>query len=242
MTYIVYGDFNCPYSYLASLRVDDLIRRGRTDVEWRAVEHEPRLPLTGLPSAAAKDEWDRELREIAGIARPGERVPDAPPPVVSNTGAAVAAYAEALTDGLADEARRAIFRAVWVEGRHVSSPYEIRRIIAELMYPRTPMDVHRYAPGLAMPVDAGRVASGTERRFGATVSTLGGALTLTGQLRIEQWRADWEGFTQVVPAVVRPDGGALPGLSGLSHLAELLDGPQPSKRRRAQDAPPVLAA
>ena len=33
MTYIVYGDFNCPYSHLASLRVDEFVRRGGTGVE-----------------------------------------------------------------------------------------------------------------------------------------------------------------------------------------------------------------
>ncbi|WP_396448360.1 DsbA family protein [Actinomadura sp.] len=228
MRYVVYGDFNCPYSYLASLRVDELVRRGAAEVEWRAVEHDPKLPLTGAPSGAAQDEWARELGEIADISRPGERVPDAPPALVSNTGSAVAAYAEALTDGMADEVRRAIFRAIWVEGRHVSSPYEIRRIVAELMYPRTPPDVHRYGPDLPMAIDTGRVALGTERRFGATVSVQGGPLTLAGQRRVEQWRAEWQSRTQVVPAVVSPDGELLPGLAGLARLAELLDGPPPA--------------
>ncbi|GAA1830142.1 DsbA family oxidoreductase [Actinomadura chokoriensis] len=228
MAYVVYGDYNCPYSYLASLRVDELVRRGGSGVEWRAVEHDPRLPLTGSPSGAAADEWARELRQIAGLARPGEAVPDAPPPVVSNTGAAVAAYAEALTDGLAHEVRRALFRAIWVEGRHVGSPYEIRRIVAELMYPRTLPDGHRYGPDLPMPIDAGRAAAGTERRFGATVSVLGGPLTVTGQRRVERWRAEWRALTPVVPAVVCPDGTVLPGLDGLARLADLLDGPLPA--------------
>ncbi|NVI90661.1 DsbA family protein [Actinomadura sp. BRA 177] len=227
MSYVVYGDFNCPYSYLASLRVDEVVRRGAGGIEWRAVEHDPRLAVTGTPSAVAKDEWARELGEIGDLARPGERVPDAPPPVVSNTGSAVAAYAEALTDGLGDEVRRAIFRAVWVEGRHVSSPYEVRRIVAEIMYPRASADVHRYGPDLAMAVDAGRVAAGTERRFGATVSVLGGPLTVMGQRRVERWRAEWRSSTQVVPAVVSPDGSVLPGLAGLARLAELLDGSPP---------------
>lgn len=230
MTYIVYGDFNCPYSYLASLRVDEFVRRGGAGIEWRAVEHDPRLPLTGTPSDAAQGEWARELGEIAGVSRPGESVPEAPPPVVSNTGAAVAAYAEALTDGLADEVRREIFRAIWVDGRHVSSPYEIRRIVADLMYPRTSALDHRYGPDLVMAVDAGRVASGTERRFGATVSVLGGPLTVTGQRRVERWRAEWQGLTPVVPAVVCPDGAVLPGISGLDRLAGLLPmaAPKPS--------------
>jgi len=40
MTAVVYGDFNCPYSYLASQRADLLSRAGALMVDWRAVEHD----------------------------------------------------------------------------------------------------------------------------------------------------------------------------------------------------------
>ena len=46
MNVIVYGDFNCPYSYLASQRADLLSRAGIV-VDWRAVEHDRGLPVTG---------------------------------------------------------------------------------------------------------------------------------------------------------------------------------------------------
>jgi 2-hydroxychromene-2-carboxylate isomerase len=44
---IVYGDFNSLYCYLASRRADRLVREGKADVEWCAVEYRPRLPVTG---------------------------------------------------------------------------------------------------------------------------------------------------------------------------------------------------
>lgn len=50
MRMIIYGDFNCPYSYLASQRIDTLARLGH-QVRWRAVEHDPRLPMTLYPRA-----------------------------------------------------------------------------------------------------------------------------------------------------------------------------------------------
>jgi hypothetical protein len=78
MTVIVYADFNCPYSCLASQRA----RRAEPD-------------------------GGRNGR----LALPAEHVPPATPPVISNTKAAVAAYAEAVTDGVAAELRRRLFRA-----------------------------------------------------------------------------------------------------------------------------------
>jgi 2-hydroxychromene-2-carboxylate isomerase len=49
---VIYGDFNCPYSYLASQRADLLCRSGHAAVDWRAVEHDPGLTVTGNLSDA----------------------------------------------------------------------------------------------------------------------------------------------------------------------------------------------
>ena len=54
---------------------------------------------------------------------------------MSNTKAAVAAYAEAVTDGIQDQLRHCLFHAIWAEGRHMSSAYEVRRLITHLMWP-----------------------------------------------------------------------------------------------------------
>lgn len=49
MELVVYGDFNCPYSCLASARADILVERGIAAVEWRAVEHDPSIPMPSEP-------------------------------------------------------------------------------------------------------------------------------------------------------------------------------------------------
>ena len=77
MTVIVYGDFNCPYSYLASQRADELNRTATEMVGWRAVEHDRGLALTGTPSDRDQAAWERELAEVARLALPGEHVPPA---------------------------------------------------------------------------------------------------------------------------------------------------------------------
>ena len=66
----------------------------------------PALPASGPTS---EPDGSRNGR----LALPGEHVPPATPsaPVISNTRAAMAAYAEAVIDGVAAELRRRLFRA-----------------------------------------------------------------------------------------------------------------------------------
>jgi len=55
----VYGSFNCPYSYLASLRAGRLTAAGAAGLKWRAVVHDPLCPRSGLPVTG-------ELAQIPG--------------------------------------------------------------------------------------------------------------------------------------------------------------------------------
>ena len=222
MKLIVYGDFNCPYSYLASQRANQLIRGGMAQADWRAVEHDRRLALTGTSSAAGRGTWERELAEVAALALPGEHAPAAPPPVVSNTRAAVAAYAEAVSDGIAAELRRRLFRAIWAEGRHLSSAYEVRRLVTRLMWPQEDIGDRLTSPDipslLVRDPDLARIT----RRSGGTIAPDGGPLTTAGWRRIRQWRADWLALpSQVIPAVIGPDQVLRSGVDGLGYLADL---------------------
>lgn len=222
MNVVVYGDFNCPYSYLASQRADRLIRTGVARVDWRAVEHDRALALTGTPSGPGCGEWERELAEIAGLALPGEDAPAAPPPLVSNTGAAVAAYAEALTDGFADELRRRLFAEIWVQGRHLSSAYQVRTLVAGLMW--SPGDIRSRlgSPGIPDLLDRDPDPARAVRRSGATIAPDGGPLTTGGWRRIRSWRQEWLALpSPVIPAVAGPDGIIRSGADALRYLAEL---------------------
>ncbi len=66
MTVTVYGDFNCPYSYLASQRADLLSRAG-VAVDWRAVEHDRGLPVTGSRPDSDRAAPGRTARLISTI-------------------------------------------------------------------------------------------------------------------------------------------------------------------------------
>jgi hypothetical protein len=65
MKIVIYGDFGCPYSYLASLRADALLESGVAEIDWRAV-----APDRGRPGGS-RDELGRDLAAISLYAQPG---------------------------------------------------------------------------------------------------------------------------------------------------------------------------
>jgi len=217
----VYGDFNCPYSYLASQRVDELARLGRAEVEWRAVERDPALALTGTPSSLDPERWQRELGELARLAGEDEEAPGAAPSVISNTGAAVAAYAEAVTDGVQDDLRRSLFAEIWLNRRHLSSPSGVRQLVCALMYPAGTRSEQLAAPDLPARIHHHAAPATLPRLSGCTISPDGVPLTAAGYGRIRQWRGDWlSGAEGMVPALSLPDG-MLTGVPALARLADL---------------------
>ena len=64
--------------------------------------------------------------------------------MISNTGAAVSAYAEAITDGIQDRLRLHLFESIWSQGRNMSSAYDVRRVVAALLWPTDPISRHLY--------------------------------------------------------------------------------------------------
>jgi len=249
MNVVVYGDFNCPYSYLASQRAD-LLGRAGVAVDWRAVEHDRGLPVTGSRSDRDRAAWDRELAEVASLALPGEDVPDGPPVLVSNTKAAVAAFAEAVSDGVAGELRRRVFRAIWVQGLHLSGAYEVRRLITAVMWPEEDITDRLASPDIPSLLlhdsDLARIV----RRSGGTIAPDGGPLTTAGWRRIRRWRQEWLALpSQVVPAVIGLDQVVRPGIEGLCYLADLAGTadlrprlPMPAGTAPGQAAGPVAIA
>lgn len=127
MTLTIYGDFNCPFSALASARADALMAGGDHQIEWRAVQHDMTIPAAGEPLDS--ETGTVLVEEIAAILKLNGhdlRLHLAVPPVRSNTALASAALAAAGDD--ANRLRRRLFAAVWVEGRNVGDPVELRRL------------------------------------------------------------------------------------------------------------------
>ena len=176
MKVIVYGDFNSLYCYLASQRADRLVREGKADVEWCAVEHRPRLPVTGAKPPPGSVGAQDDLAEAAQLALPGEQLPAGPPAVISNTRAAVSAYAEAVADGIQARLRLRLFELICPGTQHEQ---RVRRTAGG----RGPSVADRSdlsAPGQPRPARSGAARPDPMRivrREGGTITPDGGPLT-----------------------------------------------------------------
>jgi hypothetical protein len=84
----IYGDFNCPFSALASARAD-LLLDGDYEIDWRAIQHDTAIPVSGEPvEGAIADGLASETATILDLSEQDIRLRLTVPPVRSNTGAA----------------------------------------------------------------------------------------------------------------------------------------------------------
>ena len=123
----IYGDFNCPFSALASARADVLLAAGGYEIDWRAIQHDLAIPAAGEPvEGDTAVELAAEVATILDLSEHDVRLHLLVPRVRANTGASSAAFAAADDD--ADRLRRRLFAGVWVEGRNLSDPAELDRL------------------------------------------------------------------------------------------------------------------
>ena len=125
---IVYGDFNCPFSALASARVSRLERIGAVHVDWRAVEHAPDLPPAGIEIAGElASELKRELEQIRDLLSADEPDRLTLPARQPNTRLVTAAYAATPTSDR-PAMRDRLFAAHWNEGADLTDDSTLSRL------------------------------------------------------------------------------------------------------------------
>jgi predicted DsbA family dithiol-disulfide isomerase len=125
---IVYGDFNCPFSALASARVSRLERIGAVHVDWRAVEHAPDIPPAGIEFAGERaSELERELEQIRSLLSVDEPDRLTLPARQPNTRLVSAAYAATPTSDR-PAMRDRLFAAHWSEGADLTDDSTLARL------------------------------------------------------------------------------------------------------------------
>ena len=127
---VIYGDFNCPFSALASSRAAVLERHGAV-IDWRAVDHDPSIAPGGeAVSAATADSFAEELTQIRGLLVAGEDDRLRIPPKRVNTWLACRGYAACPADER-PVLREALFSAYWRDGLDLGDNQVVRRFCGE---------------------------------------------------------------------------------------------------------------
>ncbi|GGB43852.1 hypothetical protein GCM10011492_38610 [Flexivirga endophytica] len=195
----LYGDFNCPWSYLAFRRAQTLAASG-VEVEWRAVEHLPLLPhgRPSAPSAAFRDELELVLQRLL----PAEELPHEPPRIVSRTAPAVAAYAEGCAADVAGPVARVLFESYWQHGIDVGDLYTLRTLLTDELR------------GSASP-------SRSVREWGAPVAMTGAPMSADAYRLVVDWSDQWrETGEQIVPVLQPSDGPLFRGIDAVDWLGD----------------------
>ena len=134
---VLYGDFTCPWSYLASRRVDALVAAGLR-VDWRAV----RAPAYDARTGADRfPVVRRELDLVSAGLLTDERLPHALAGFVPETAAAaVTGYAEAYAAGAAAQVRHLLFDAFWAHGCDVGDAQVVHTLVVDAIRSSSPPD------------------------------------------------------------------------------------------------------
>jgi 2-hydroxychromene-2-carboxylate isomerase len=125
---LIFGDFNCPFSALASARAAELEQRGDMIVEWRAVVHDTTVPRRGeAVTAERRAAFEQELAQIRDLLAPGEGDRLRVPTIRVDTTAATDGYAACPPADRA-QLRQRLFAAYWERGENIGDPRVVRRL------------------------------------------------------------------------------------------------------------------
>ena len=211
---VVYGDFNCPWSYLASRRAAVLAEDG-VDVDWRAVEHEPWRPRRFSDSSVRFRCLREEMERVMSCLLPGEQLPYSLAGFVPYTRAAVSGYAEAYVAGVPAQVRDLLFEAFWMHAFDLADAQAVRTLL----------------------VDAVRSGSSStselHRTWGYAVDITGGPVTTTAWRLLGSWTEQWQATgKETVPVVLVDEDDPRFGVDAVEWLGtELL--------RRGLESQPV---
>ncbi len=196
---LLYGDFNCPWSYLAFRRSRVLAAAG-VAVDWRAVEHAPWVPGVdaGRPTVAG---LQGELDRVLAMLLPEEELPYDLAGFVPRTRPAVAAYAEAYGASVGALVAHVLFESFWMHGIDIGDARVLRTVLGDA-------------------IRSGSSASEILHEWGYCVDVTGGPLTSTGWRHLTRWALQWrDSNTATVPLLIA-DGEPIVGVEAVAWLGQ----------------------
>ena len=187
---VLYGDFTCPWSYLASRRAEALAATG-VRVDWRAVQAGAARPGTDRFPAVRG-----ELDLVASGLLAEEELPYALAGFVPATAAAaVTGYAEAYAAGAAAQVRHLLFDAFWAHGCDVGDAQVVHTLVVDAIRSGS-------SPGDAR-ADWGYVVAGD------------GPVAPAPRHLVERWARGWRATgLETLPVLVVDDEAPMSGAAG----------------------------
>lgn len=200
---VIYGDFNCPRSYLAARRAERLAANG-VRVDWRAVEHEPACSSHDRLPAKSFDEMRAERDQVVRMLLPAERLAHSLAGFVPCTKAAVSGYAEAYAAGVAAGVRQLLFDAFWLHAVDVGDAKLVRTLLVDA-------------------IRSGSSHSEALREWGYAVDVNGAPITTAAHRLISSWKSEWlAAGERVIPVLMVDDDEPLFGEAAVRWLGEEL--------------------
>jgi hypothetical protein len=179
---VVYGDFNCPWSYLVSRRAALLSTNG-LQIDWRAVEHAPLQDATTEDTSTRFEDLRDELEEVEAFLLPGEPLPFALAGFLPHTRDAVAAYAEAYAAGASVVVRTLLFEALWLHSLDLADPSVVHTLVVDAIRTQPP---------------SGHPLAHWEYDVGATALSSHTTAARLSATWAEEWRAIGHGTVPVI--------------------------------------------
>jgi 2-hydroxychromene-2-carboxylate isomerase len=201
---VIYGDFDCPWSYLASRRAAMLSAKGAR-VDWRAVEHAPAQDGTDDMSHRF-EELRTEIGQVEASLLTGEQFPFALAGFLPHTRAAVAAYAEAYATGASAVVRALLFDALWLHSLDLADRSVVHTLVVDAVRTQPP-----YGQALARWEYEGGAADAIHETAAELAAT---------------WDQEWRALSHgVVPLILIEGVKPLCGVQAVAWLGQqLLDG------------------
>lgn len=188
----IYGDFTCPWSYLAFRRAEVLAADG-AEIEWRAVGGRP--PASGGSSSLRGD-----VNLVVSKLLPGEELPLDIPAFRPRTAPAVGAYAEGYAAGVPMPVARVLFESFWLHGIDIGDLHVLRTLLTGQLR------------GSASPSQA-------IREWGAPLAADGAPMSAAACRHIRDWSREWRDLgAHPLPALRSAHGRTLYGVEAVDWL------------------------
>ena len=132
---VMFSDYICPFCYIGFETVRRLKPEFNFDLEWRGFQIHPDWPAEGLAADHARGAGDSDSRRALWerISAMAEAVGFSmrPPPVLTNSRAALAATEFARESGRDEALEERIYRAYFSEGLNIGDPAVVTRLGSE---------------------------------------------------------------------------------------------------------------